>query len=131
MSTTVICQTVFLFRRHRQSDRNTDLTYEIEYQPGGIASGLCLGIASGPKQGTKVTLQPCGVSANTVWINDAADASDGYAPFISGSDTKYPAPYVLTAVGVGADFTTQALRIDPKGVVAEDQMWQLISGVLP
>ncbi len=109
----------------------TDLAYEIEYQPGGIQSGMCLGIASGPKQGTKVTLQPCGVSAHTVWINDAADASGGYVPFISGSDTKYPAPFVLAAAKAGGNFTTQALRINPKGVVAKDQMWQLISGVLP
>lgn len=108
-----------------------DAAFEFEYSPGGVQSGLCLGIASGPKQSTKVTLQPCGVSVNTVWIDDAADASGGYAPFVSGSDTQYPAPFVLTAPGVGAGFTTQALRIKPNGTVADDQMWQLISGVLP
>jgi len=108
----------------------SDMVYEFEYQPGGINSGECLGIASGPGQGTKVTLQQCAKTVNTTWIYDAAAASGGYVPYISGSDTKYPAPYVLTAVQAGGDFTTQALRVNSKGVVAKDQMWQLISGVL-
>ncbi len=98
-----------------------DAAYEFQYKPGGISSGLCLGIASGPAQGTKVTLQPCGVTVNTIWINDAAD----------GSDTQYPAPFVLTASKVGGHFTTRALKTNKKGVIAKAQMWQLISGVLP
>ncbi len=108
-----------------------DAAYEFQYKPGGISSGLCLGIASGPAQGTKVTLQPCGVTVNTIWINDAADGSDGYAPYVSGSDTQYPAPFVLTASKVGGHFTTRALKTNKKGVIAKAQMWQLISGVLP
>jgi hypothetical protein len=108
-----------------------DAVYEFQYKPGGISSGLCLGIASGPAQGTKVTLQPCGVTVNTIWINDAADGSGGYAPYVSGSDTQYPAPFVLTASKVGGHFTTRALKTNKKGVIAKAQMWQLISGVLP
>lgn len=107
-----------------------DPVYEFEYKPGGIRSGECLGIASGPRQGTKVTLQPCGKTANTAWIYDTAAASGGYVPYISGSDTKYPAPYVLTAQDAQGDFTTQALSVNSTGTVAGDQMWQLLSGVL-
>lgn len=107
----------------------SDTAYEFQYAPGGTRSALCLGIASGPTHGTKVTLQPCGQTAKTLWIDDAADASGGYAPFVNGADAKYPAPYVLTAVKVGGNFTTNALAVT-KGVVAKDQMWQLISGVL-
>ena len=107
----------------------SDTLYEFEYAPGGTNSGLCLGIASGPRNGTKVTLRPCGQTARTLWVDDAAGEGGGYAPFVSGSDTKYPAPYVLTAVKVGGTFTTSALAVS-KGVVAKDQMWQLISGVL-
>ena len=94
-------------------------------------SGLCLGIASVPAQGTKVTLQPCGVTVNTLWILDAADGSGGYAPYVSGSDTQYPAPFVLTASKVGGHFTARALKTNKKGVIAKAQMWQVISGVLP
>ena len=38
--------------------------------------------------GTKVTLQPCGVSAKTVWIMDYSDAASicsSYVPLINGS----------------------------------------------
>ena len=108
----------------------TDLTYEIQYAPGGISSGLCLGIASGPSQNTPVTLQPCGVSVNTVWISDTADANGGYTPFINGNDAKYPAPYVLTANTVSGTFTTQALRTN-RGAGAGARRWQSIFGVLP
>lgn len=108
----------------------SDMVYEFQYKPGGVSSGECLGTASGPGQGTKVTLQPCGKTANTAWIDDSAAASGGYVPYISGSDTKYPAPYVLTARQAGGDFTTRALHVNSQGVVANDQMWQLISGVL-
>lgn len=109
----------------------TDQTFEFQYQPGNVSSGLCLGIASGPAQGTKVTLQPCGVTARTLWIKDAADASGGYAPYVSANGTQYPAPFVLTASKVGGHFTTRALKTNKKGVIAKGQMWQLISGVLP
>jgi hypothetical protein len=68
-------------------------------------------------------------NGQNLWINDAADASGGFAPLVSGNDIKFPAPFVLTAVKVGGNFTTNALAIS-KGVVAKDQMWQLISGVL-
>ena len=107
-----------------------DPVVEITYAPGGVYSGLCLAVASGPSQNKPVTLQPCGVSADSLWIDDAAAASGGYVPYISGSDTKYPAPYVLTAPRAGGDFTTQALSVNTNGTVASDQMWQLISGVL-
>ena len=48
-----------------------------------------------------------------------------------GSDTQYPAPYVLTAPKVGGKFATRALKTNAKGAIAKGQMWQLISGVLP
>ena len=108
----------------------SDEAFEFQYAPGGIASGFCLGIASGPAQSTPVTLQPCGVSVNTTWILDTADASGGYTPLVSGSDTKYPAPYVLTANSVGGNFTTQALRTNP-GADTGAQRWQTLFGVLP
>ena len=37
-------------------------------------SGLCLGVATTAFQDEGVTLQPCGVSAKTVWIVDTFDS---------------------------------------------------------
>ena len=45
--------------------------YEIQYSPYGVDSGLCVGVGSTAVAGTKVTLEPCGVSSKTVWIVDS------------------------------------------------------------
>jgi hypothetical protein len=78
------------------------LAFENEYSPFGVESGLCLGVAATAFQGEGVTLQPCGVSAKTVWILDTLDQSftdawaHGYIPLINGSDTNFSHPFVLT-----------------------------------
>jgi hypothetical protein len=89
---------------------NTDsnlLAFENEYAPFGVESGLCLGVASTAVQGEGVTLQPCGVSAKTVWVLDTLDQSfttawaHGYIPLINGSDTNFSHPFVLTYPAAG------------------------------
>ena len=45
-----------------------DFAYEIQYSPFGVDSGLCVGVGSTAVAGTKVALEPCGVSSKTVWI---------------------------------------------------------------
>jgi len=67
-----------------------DYAYEIQYSPYGVDSGLCAGVGTTAVAGTKVTLQPCGVSSKTVWIVDSADSTfSGYVPLINGSDTNF------------------------------------------
>ena len=44
---------------------------ELEYSPFGVDSGLCVGVAATAAAKEGVTLQPCGVSAKTVWIGDS------------------------------------------------------------
>jgi hypothetical protein len=85
---------------------NSDyLAVENEYAPFGVDSGLCMGVAATATQGEGVTLQPCGVSAKTVWILDTLDQSftraweHGYIPLINGSDTNFSQPFVLTYPG--------------------------------
>jgi len=77
-----------------------DPALEIEYAPFGVDSGLCMGTATTALRGEGVTLQPCGVSAKTVWIVDTADSpatlSSDYVPLINGSDTNFSHPFVLT-----------------------------------
>jgi hypothetical protein len=75
--------------------------FEIEYSPFGVESGLCVGTATTAIQGEGVTLQPCGVTAKSVWIEDDFDASfpailHGEVPLINGSDTNFSHPFVLT-----------------------------------
>ena len=108
-----------------------DETFEFQYMPGNVSTGLCLGLTLPAAQGTKVTLQPCGVSPKTLWIDDTADGSGGYVPYVNGSGTQYPAPFVLTGPKAGGPLTTRALKANKKGVIHKAQMWQLISGVLP
>ena len=82
-----------------------DPAIELEYSPYGVDSGLCVGVASTAFQKEGVTLQPCGVSAKTVWIIDANDSPAtlraGYVPLINGSDTNFSHPFVLTYPGSG------------------------------
>ena len=54
--------------------------FENEYAPFGVDSGLCMGVATTAVNGEGVTLQPCGVSANTVWILDTYDSWDACSP---------------------------------------------------
>jgi hypothetical protein len=77
-----------------------DPAFENEYAPFGVDSGLCVGVASTAVQGEGVTLQPCGVSSNTVWIVDTFDSpatlNHDYVPLINGSDNNFSHPFVLT-----------------------------------
>jgi len=75
-----------------------DPAFELEYTPFGAGSGLCVGVASTAVQGSKVSLQPCGVSSKTVWIVDTLDKNirSSYVPLINGSDTNFSHPFVLT-----------------------------------
>jgi len=74
-----------------------DPVYEYQYSPYGVDSGLCVGVQFTAFQNEKVTLQPCGESAKTVWIQGTrgADPFTGHVPFINGSNTNFSQPYVL------------------------------------
>ena len=85
-----------------QNGNSNYLAFENEYAPFGVESGLCMGVAATAFQDEGVTLQPCGVSANTVWILDTLDQqftsawAHGYIPLINGSNTNFSQPFVLT-----------------------------------
>jgi hypothetical protein len=115
----------------------TDPTYEFEYAPDGIESGLCLGVADTASSGEGVTLQTCGVDANTVWIGLSADEIDGYQPLINATDTVADTPYVLTAVK--ARYVLRGnldiyLEVNPlslvNGTLNPAQMWADETGVV-
>ena len=124
-----------------------DPAIELEYAPFGVDSGLCVGVAATATQGEGVTLQPCGVSAKTVWIEDDNDspatARTGYVPLINGSDTNFSHPFVLSYPGNGfpTDKPRPQLQVKnltgfshgigtPIGSVQDIQLWGADFGVL-
>jgi hypothetical protein len=121
---------------------------EIEYAPFGVDSGLCMGVAATAFQNEGVTLQPCGVSAKTVWIVDTADSpatlNHGFVPLINGSDTNFSHPFVLTYPknGFPTDVPRPQLLVTNLtgfsngfgpiiGTVVNSQLWGADFGVLP
>jgi hypothetical protein len=79
-----------------------DYAFEAEYAPFGVDSGLCVGVASTAVSGEKVTLQPCGTSAKTVWAVDFSDSCvtnplySDELPLINASTANFSHPHVLT-----------------------------------
>jgi hypothetical protein len=77
-----------------------------------------MGVASTAVQEEGVTLQPCGVSSKTVWIDDIFDSLNtlfgGYVPVINGSDTNFSQPFVLTYPNSGypTDLPRPQLQVD-------------------
>jgi hypothetical protein len=122
--------------------------FEIEYSPYGVESGLCMGLATTAISGEKVTLQPCGVSAKTVWILDTFDQPftfffTHYAPAINGSDTNFSHPYVLSypQPGYPTDMPRPGVQVKNLtgfsngfgpivGTVPDYQLWGADFGVL-
>jgi hypothetical protein len=124
-----------------------DPAFENEYAPYGVDSGLCVGVASTAVQGSKVSLQPCGVSSKTVWVVDTGDSTTiarGYVPLINGSDTNFSHPFVLTYPTNGyptdiprPQLTTTNLTgfsgsflVPELGTVNDNQLWGANFGVL-
>ncbi len=124
-----------------------DPAMELEYSPFGVDSGLCVGVAATAFAHEGVTLQPCGVSAKTVWILDINDSpatlNHGFIPLINGSDTNFSHPFVLTypSNGFPTDkprpqlFTNNLTGFShgigtPIGSVSDFQLWGADFGVL-
>lgn len=117
-----------------------DDAYEIEYAPYGVDSGLCMGVAVTAVPGAGVSLQPCGVSARTVWIEDTVDSPTvPYYAAINGSDTNFSDPFVLTYPSSAyptnvprAQVTVANLSKFASGPTDNDnQLWTATVGVLP
>ena len=123
---------------------STNEAFEFEYAPFGANTGLCVGTASTAVSGTKVSLQPCGVSSKTVWIVDTLDSPFTISvPLINGSDTNFSHPFVLTYPSSGyptdmprpqlftANLTGESNGAGPiLGTVDSNQLWAATTGVL-
>jgi hypothetical protein len=102
-----------------------DSAVEIQYTPDGVASGLCLGLASAARKGERVSLERCEVNSKTIWVGDQADQSGRFVPLLPGSDTTSTAQLVLT----GRTLTVTPVSVS-SGAIAPDQMWQTLYGLL-
>jgi len=114
--------------------------FEFEYAPNGVGSNLCIGVGTTAATGTPVALEPCGVSAKTIWVVDSFDTIKGhFVPLINGSDTNFSHPFVLNYPGNGAfptdnprpQLTTWTLSKFSNGTVFDNQDWSANFGVLP
>jgi hypothetical protein len=100
--------------------------YEYEFAPFGHPSNLCIGTAAAAVNGTELSLQPCGVNDQTLWLPETHDAINGFEPIVAGSDTRSTAPYVITAGSPGGALTTYE-QASPE---RSSQLWEEIVGVL-
>jgi len=106
----------------------SDEVYEYAYAPDGVASSLCVGVASTATQGAPVSLQPCGSSPRVLWIALSADSIGGFEPLINGSDANDRDPYVLTAGRWASGLTVEQLVLTD-GMAATSQIWASWAGV--
>ena len=72
---------------------------EIEFAPYGMVTGLCTGVSETPYQNEGLSLQPCKIPGNTVWIIDTSAAprtAKGNFALINGSSTDFSQPFAMT-----------------------------------
>lgn len=103
----------------------SDSAYEIDYAPNLTWTGLCMGVSSSNGSGA-VSLQPCGVSAETLWVADTADQSGRAVPLINGANTTSSGPYGLAASSPGIQLSTSRL-VAP---ISKNEDWGTIYGEL-
>lgn len=106
--------------------------YEFEYAPLGAATGLCIGVPTTPANGTRVALEPCGVTVKTVWILDSSSGFSGPdIPLIQGAtNSNFFDPQVLTAPLPGQPLSTSALRVSGAAMIPANQLWGAKFGAL-
>jgi hypothetical protein len=117
----------------------SDYIWEVAYSPYGVNSGMCVGVAAGNVSGEGVTLQPCGVNANTWWIQDNAHRyfhkGHFYAPYVNAASANFTTPLVLTypANGYPTDKPRPQLYVRTQqtfsnGAPYQNQMWSFFFG---
>ena len=113
---------------------NNDEAFEFEYAPFGADTGLCVGVGISPTNNTPVSLQPCGVSAKTVWFADLP-STNGTAHLINGgTNASFSNPYSLTDLKPGGDRQLFTWPLQAGGILHNkfsNQVWGAIFGPIP
>jgi len=114
---------------------------QLEYTPGGVPSGLCVGIATDPFQGEALSLQSCTVPGRTVFIIDTTDSPATAAahlfPIVSGATSDFTHPFTMSyPPHVDTAATLPPIRLrhlelrGPQRVVPATQLWGVETGPL-
>jgi hypothetical protein len=116
---------------------------QIEYAPSGSGTGLCVGLATVAYQNEGLTLQPCSVSATTVWIIDTPDSpatvADHIFPIVNSSSTDFSNPFAMSLRQdeIASDVHTLqivARRLQFRSgdhLLPDSQLWGALFGPLP
>ena len=109
------------------------------YAPVGMVTNLCVGLAKLAYQNEGLTLQPCDVSARTVWILDFPDSHvPGFFPILNASTRGFERPFAmdLRRDEVVNDRKTIQIHVrrlkfltDDK-ILPDSQLWGFIEGAL-
>jgi len=122
---------------------------EFNWSPFGNQTGFCTGVRAAVS-GAQVTLQPCGVTAKTLWIADRihstlgtncliptgqpvspGDPSVNFCPLINGGDTNFSQPLVLT-LNTGTNRPSNQLQLYREllvgSVARSNQQWAFYFG---
>jgi hypothetical protein len=111
---------------------------QIQYAPLGVGTGMCVGLDSAPRQGQGLTLQPCGVSARTVWILDIKGVpQERFFAIINSATKKIRRPFAMDYAGPAPEGETpepiRVRRLEFKGkdrLLPDRQVWGAAQGVL-
>lgn len=108
-----------------------DYATELQYAPYGAPTGECVGIPSAPTAGMLVDLEPCGVSGKTLWVFVPQSSPSGPYALVSGADTSFPNPYVLTSAPSGQQLDITPLQTSAGFAVPKQEWNSATSGQLP
>ena len=107
---------------------------QIEFAPYGKPTGWCTGVSQAPFEGEGLSLQPCSVPSNTVWILDpdaAPSSAAGSFALINGSTTDFSHPFAMTyAYEPPAQIRVDHLEFSEAGTVPETQLFGAAFGVV-
>ena len=106
-----------------------------EYAPYGKGTGHCVGLAKVAYQNEGLTLQPCHVSARTVWM---LNPTTPYFPILNGSTTKFERPFAMDLPRDEIVSHHQTLQIHVRRLkyltdektLPDSQLWGFRQGVL-
>jgi hypothetical protein len=110
--------------------------FENTFQPYGVDSGLCVGLARNAFRGEGVTLQDCGDTARTLWVGDINNEDTDYdgpdpgtfIPWVAASDPNFSHALVLTENGWFGQLSVTELNKFSDGTVSDRQQWGINFG---